>query len=117
MSTKRNKKGTYDVGYGRPPKHRQFEPGQSGNPKGRPKGVPNISAVLSKAVNERVVVTENGGRKTITKLQAAMKQLANKAAGGDARATKLLMQLMNDYGEPVTSSPTVIVISDADAKL
>ena len=25
----------YDVGYGKPPKNRQFPPGQSGNPKGR----------------------------------------------------------------------------------
>ena len=27
-----------DVGYGRPPKHTRFKPGQSGNPKGRPGG-------------------------------------------------------------------------------
>lgn len=25
------------VGYGRPPRHRQFQPGRSGNIKGRPK--------------------------------------------------------------------------------
>jgi hypothetical protein len=28
----------YGVGYGKPPKASQFSPGQSGNPKGRPKG-------------------------------------------------------------------------------
>lgn len=27
----------YEVGYGRPPKATQFKPGQSGNPKGRPR--------------------------------------------------------------------------------
>ena len=28
----------YEVGYGRPPRHSQFRPGESGNPGGRPKG-------------------------------------------------------------------------------
>ena len=31
------RKRAYRVGYGRPPKEYQFKPGQSGNPKGRPK--------------------------------------------------------------------------------
>lgn len=117
MSIKTDTERPYAVGYGKPPPHRRFKPGHSGNPSGRPKGVPNIATVLSKVASERVVITENGGRKTITKLEAAMKQLANKAAGGDARATKLLVQLMNDYGEPVTSSPAVLVIQGADARL
>lgn len=30
-------KKTDDVGYGKPPKRTQFKPGQSGNPKGRPR--------------------------------------------------------------------------------
>ena len=34
---------TGEVGYGKPPKHSQFKPGQSGNPQGRPKGSRNSS--------------------------------------------------------------------------
>jgi len=30
----------YEVGYGKPPKSRRFQPGVSGNPKGRPKRKP-----------------------------------------------------------------------------
>jgi hypothetical protein len=30
------------VGYRRPPRNRQFKPGQSGNPTGRPKGTKNF---------------------------------------------------------------------------
>jgi len=105
------------VGYGKPPKHSQFRPGQSGNPKGRPKGVPDISAMLAAAMNEPVFITENGARKRITKMEAAIKQLANKAAGGDARATKLLMEFIEDYGEPITLPPRIIVIQGDDARV
>jgi hypothetical protein len=31
------RQSTYDVGYGKPPADTSFKPGQSGNPKGRPK--------------------------------------------------------------------------------
>ena len=31
----------YEVGYGKPPAHSRFRPGQSGNPRGRPRGARN----------------------------------------------------------------------------
>jgi Family of unknown function (DUF5681) len=83
----------YAVGKGKPPQHTRFQKGQSGNPKGRRKDSKNVATLLEQTLNERVVVTENGKRKTITKLEAMLKQLANKAASGDYRATKLLMPL------------------------
>ena len=79
------------VGYGNPPKATRFKKGQSGNPKGRRKGVLNASTALAQTLREKVVVNENGQRKTMTKLQAAIKQFVNKAASGDIRALKLLM--------------------------
>jgi hypothetical protein len=83
----------YTVGKGKPPQHTRFQKGHSGNPKGHRKGSRNVATLLEQALNERVVVTENGKRKTITKLEAMLKQLANKAASGDHRAIKLLMPL------------------------
>jgi hypothetical protein len=82
------------VGYGRPPLATRFRPGQSGNPRGRPKGVRNLSTVVASALSERVAITENGRRRRITKLDAAIKQLVNRAAAGEARATALLIQVM-----------------------
>ena len=32
----------YEVGYGKPPKDSQFKKGESGNKRGRPKGVKNL---------------------------------------------------------------------------
>ena len=80
----------YTVGYGRPPAHSQFKPGQSGNPHGRPKGAANLTTLIAKAMNEKVVVQEGGRRRTITKAEAAAKQLTNKAASGDLRAIREL---------------------------
>ena len=87
--------GNYKVGFGRPPLHSQFPKGRSGNPSGRPKGSRVLSAVITAALAERAVVTENGRRRTITKLELAVKQVANKAAGGDQRACKLIIELLH----------------------
>ena len=76
----------YPVGYRQPPVHSQFKKGESGNPQGRPKGTLNFATVLLKTLREKVVINENGKRKIITKLEAAVKQLVNKAASGDLRA-------------------------------
>jgi Family of unknown function (DUF5681) len=59
----RDNEGDYEVGYGRPPRHTRFVKGQSGNPRGRPPGAKNLSSLLGEALNETVIVTENGGRR------------------------------------------------------
>ena len=85
--------GSEGDGYGKPPKNGQFQKGQSGNPKGRPKGTQNVATVLRRTLREKVAITENGRHKVITKLQAAVKQLVNKAASGDLSAFRLLAAL------------------------
>jgi hypothetical protein len=82
------------VGYGNPPMATRFKPGVSGNPRGRPKGARNFNTIVAATVSERLVVTENGRRKRITKIEAAVKQLVNRAAGGDTRSTQLLIGLI-----------------------
>ena len=66
----------------------------SGNPRGRPKGVKSLAAVVATTLGERIAVTENGRRKRISKLEAAVKQLVNRAASGEARAMQLLLALV-----------------------
>jgi len=102
------------VGYGRPPLASRFRPGQSGNPHGRPKGARSLSAVVAAALSERVAVCENGRRRRITKLEAAIKQVVNRAAAGEARSTALLIQLAQ-ANEAKASQPDTERVGEADA--
>jgi hypothetical protein len=83
----------YAIGYGKPPVHSRFSKGRSGNPGGRPKGRKNLATALEKELQTRVTITENGRRRTITKLEATVKHLVNKAATGDQRAMVFLLNL------------------------
>ena len=102
------------VGYGRPPHATRFRPGQSGNPRGQPKGARNLSTIIAAALSERVAVNENGRRRRITKLEAAVKQLVNRAASGEARATQLLLALVQ-ANEARPAQQDASRLSDADA--
>jgi hypothetical protein len=88
-----------EIGYCKPPQHGRFKKGKSGNPLGRPRGRPNLATVLERALREKVVINENGKRETITKLEAAIKQLVNKAANGDLQALRQLAALKRSGDE------------------
>jgi hypothetical protein len=87
-------KEDYTVGYGKPPKHTQFKPGQSGNPKGRPKGIKNLNTDLEEELSSKVAVTEGGATTETTKQRAMIKSLFAKALKGDTRAATVLINLI-----------------------
>ena len=101
-------------GYGKPPRHKQFTKGRSGNPKGRPKGTPNYATAFERALKERVVVNEAGERSTISKLEATMKQLVNKATQGDARATQQVLTVLQVLERDTTKKTPSLPITDTD---
>jgi hypothetical protein len=106
------------VGKGKPPQHSRFKKGQSGNPRGRRRGYKNVATLVKKALNERVTVVENGQRKRITKLEAILKQLTNKAASGDQRAIRLVLPLADDcmaHSDTETEKPMSQAEIDAEA--
>ena len=108
----------YEVGYGKPPRHTRFKKGQSGNPQGRPKGSKNLPTLLTEALNEPVVVAENGRRRKITMRQAIIKQLVKRSATADLRAMKILLDMVRDLErqtEPASSETAEF--SEADEKV
>jgi len=86
----------YAVGKGKPPVHAQFSKDRPGNSKGRPKGSSNSDTLLNKALAARVVVKEGGKERKISKHDAMVTQLVNKAASGDLRAIEQVMRLYRE---------------------
>ena len=87
-------KQDYVVGYGKPPKHTQFAPGQSGNPAGRPKGSKNLATDLDEELNQVITVTEGGQTSETTKQRAMVKSLFAKALKGETRAAEVIVKLI-----------------------
>ena len=86
--------GDYEVGYGKPPKHTRFQPGQSGNPRGRPKRTKNLKTDLMEELGEKIVVREGGRPQKVSKQRALLKSVVNRAIQGDARATAIALSTM-----------------------
>jgi hypothetical protein len=100
----------YDVGYGKPPKASQFPKGKSGNSRGRPKQEPGIAAVFRKISKQKVRANGPSGQQCMTKLEASITQLVNKAATGDLRAMKVLLQTASRFPELVTDPAPMHVV-------
>jgi hypothetical protein len=90
---------TYQIGYRRPPPDGQFKKGASGNPKGRPKGSKNFLTLLDKELAQKVVVNENGKKKSLTRLEAMVKRLVTGALQGDQRALMTLLEVLRRTGK------------------
>jgi len=86
----------YEVGYRKPPRHTRFRKGHSGNPRGRPSGSKNLATLVTEALNEPVIIAENGGRRKISKREAIIKQLVNRSAKADWRAIKILLDILRE---------------------
>ena len=113
-----DQKRDYEVGYGKPPRHTRFKRGQSGNPRGRSPGAKDLKTLLSEALNEFVIVSENGGRRKITKREAIVTQLVNRSASADFRAIKILLDMVRDIeSQTEPASVETSPFSESDEKV
>jgi hypothetical protein len=116
-SKRKNASGS-ETGYGHPPVNMRFKKGRSGNPGGRPKGGRSLATILNRALRERVVINEGGRRKTVTKLEAAVKQVTNKAASGDPVAGRQLFTLIQIIEQQPQETGTAINrLGDTDQRV
>lgn len=91
-------KGRYDAGYGRPPKATRFKPGQSGNPKGRPKKARSLAAALKKVLSQDLLIRENGKPIQVSSYEALVKSIYAEAIKGNPKAWKTLLDMMSEVG-------------------
>lgn len=105
------------VGYRSPPVHSRFQPGTSGNAKGRPKAAKNAATLIDTVFAERIPVRENGRTRKISKLEASLTQLANKAASGDIRAILAVVALAQSVEARRGAEQTIAPLDEADRKV
>ena len=105
------------VGYGMPPRRSQFQPGQSGNPRGRPKGVRNLGTNVRAVLGRRVTVVEHGQRKSVSAAEAILHRYLESAIKGDVKAGAFLLTLLDRF-QPTESEDTgADVMSDQDQEI
>ncbi len=89
---------SYEVGYGKPPAHSRFKPGQSGNPKGKKKGAKDYKTIINGVMSEKVTVRTPRGQKKMSKLEAVLQTAMNKALKGDPKAIDQVLKIAREYG-------------------
>lgn len=99
-----------DVGYKRPPADKQFRPGRSGNPSGRPKRRPSFrDALLAELA---MAMPGKDPQRAGSKPQAVVKTLVDSAIAGDARAQALLVGVMARF--PDAEEPEAAPLTSHD---
>ena len=103
-----------EVGYGKPPKATRFKKGQSGNPKGRPKGSRNFKTDVKATLEAPVQLKEKGRVKTVSTQRAALLRLREKALSGNARALDRLLELARTYNDDNLAEATAAALAPSD---
>lgn len=108
----------YTVGYGKPPTHSQFKPGQSGNPRGRPKAAKALKTIVRETMTAKVSVRTAAGERTMTRMEAVMLKTLDLATKGNARAQAQIFALYGaavpDETSPASMTQSAEELSAAD---
>jgi hypothetical protein len=104
----------YEVGNKRPPKQFQFTPGQSGNPKGRPKGSTSFEDEVQKELSKLVTVSKNGKPARMSKREVAVRRLVDRAMTGDPKSTTTIIGLLKRSEKPKTGEEVADVVAMPD---
>jgi hypothetical protein len=94
MSDSKKPAAEYEVGYRRPPKAHQFKKGQINNPNGRPRGRVNLLDAALKEAARLVQVRKGDEVESITRSDAIMRVISDKALRGDVAAIRLWANLL-----------------------
>ena len=115
------------VGYGHPPEAHRFTPGQSGNPRGRPKGATSrtparppdpLTQIVREEAARQIAVREGDRTVTLSMTQVIIRGLFVDAVKGDPRARRHVLEAvaLSENEAPRTAEqpgrPFEIVIVD-----
>jgi hypothetical protein len=109
--------GDSEVGYCKPPKSTQWKPGQSGNPKGRPKTTKSGQTDVAEVLDEPLTVKQAGTARQMPPFEVGVRQLVKRALhNNDLRAILEFVKLCESYGlmappQPLEQSGGVLEVA------
>ena len=121
-ATRRSSPASYSVGYSKPPSKHRFKPGQSGNPRGRPKGTKNTATVLRKFWIARWRCASAAYVRKVSVREAMLMRFAEAGLKGDTKAAGFLLQrydmeeTVNEHGTDATTQDELEIIEAYHAK-
>ena len=107
MTSKRRSKGKggksppptdYSVGYGRPPIASRFQPGVSGNARGRPKGTKNLKTQVEEAMTASIPIQVGAKTKRVSRIAGVVLRQLQKALMGDGPAAITVIKMASQLG-------------------
>lgn len=98
------KSRNYEVGYGKPPRDRRFKPGQSGNPRGRPKKRLSLLELFECELKRKRPIVEDGRRSRVQTDIVLVKRTVDLAVKGDLKALKMMLALTEQIREIASAS-------------
>jgi hypothetical protein len=105
---------TYDVGYGKPPRHTQFRKGRSGNPGGRPRRGPveRLKALTLEEAYRGVVIKENDIAMPVPAIKAILRSQIELAMSGNVRAQRDILKAVQAYERADAEAAAVEAYAD-----
>jgi hypothetical protein len=106
----------YQVGYGNPPRHTQYAPGQSGNPIGRRKGTRNLRTDVKRTLAAPVSVRVGDRMIKRSTQEASLLLLRELALRGKGRFLEKLLALAKEHNSdsPDTNGAEIQPLADED---
>ena len=81
------------------PESTRFKPGQSGNPRGRPRGAKGMKEIVQSIARDQVTFKEDSFPRSMMTVDLILKVIQRKALNGDLAAKKLLDSVRERYGQ------------------
>ena len=111
---------TYAVGYGRPPIESRFQPGVSGNARGRRKGSKILKTLIRKAMTASVSIHEGTKTRRVSKIEGVVLRQLQSALTGDDRSAMAVIKMAMQMGlleEPASNAAEDTALSGADERI